>query len=691
MSDGQGPGDGPAPGGEGPPPRPHASAAERAAAELAASARVIARRSIGSPILFTIVYSSLASAIYFSLGVIAGHALGLTPLVFLIAAVMFTVTAMTYVEGASLHQDRGGSTVFARYAFNELVSFAAGWAILLDYVILIAVTAFSATQYLQVYWARLGDRGSALGLAFAFIALVVLSNIRGFGTRRARRVGMLLAGDIALQALIVVLGLILFFNPDVLLDPIKLGSAPKWSDLIFALTVAVIAFTSLESASGLSGEVRISRAGLKRLVWSTTGTVAFLYVGIALVAVTALPVHGGHTALGGRWQSAPVIGIVKQIHTQWLRETLTYLVAALATVTLVAAANSAMLGLSRLAYSLSTNRQIPSGLGRLHPERSTPYVLIIIAGVIAAGLVAPEDLDFLIGIYAFGATFAFTVAHLSIIKLRYREPDRDRPYRVPWSVRVRGAQLPLPAVFGALVSAAGWVAVMVVHEPARYVGLGWMVGGIALYVIYRRADEAPLLGRVTVPPQVLRAEQPRERDYASVLVPLFGTDLDDDIVQTAALLVSGEPTDEAAIDTATLEAIWIFVMPMSLPLDASLPDAQIKHARQVLARAKAVAEEYTGVQVATATVRTRRAGYAIVDEARRRGVEAIVLGAEEPSTIRGGGRLGGRGGPLEGFVGDVTKYVVRKAQCRVIVTAPAAKDSPVELARRAHRSKAPIV
>ncbi len=663
---------------------------ERVRAELTAGARVIVRRSIGSPILFTIVYSSLASAIYFSLGVIAGHALGLTPLVFLIAAVMFAVTAMTYVEGASLHQDRGGSTVFARYAFNELVSFVAGWAILLDYVILIAVTAYSSTQYLRVFWSRLGDSDAALVLAFAFIALVVVGNIRGFGTRRARRVGIVLAGDIALQVFIVVLGLILFFNPHTLTGPIHLGRAPTWSNLVFALTVAVIAFTSLESASGLSGEVRISRAGLKRLVGSTTATVAFLYVGIALVAVTALPVHGAHTELGGRYLNAPMIGVVARVHPHWLEQTLRYAVAGLATLTLLAAANSAMLGLSRLAYSLSTNRQIPSGLGRLHPERSTPYVLIIIAGVVAAGLVASEDLSFLIGIYAFGATLAFTIAHLSIIKLRYTEPERDRPYRIPLSVRFRGASLPLPAVFGAIASAAGWVAVMVVHEPARYVGLGWIAFGLAMYVIYRRADETSLFKRVTVSPQVLRSEYHRERDYGSVLVPLFGTPLDDDIVQTAALLVSGEPTDEAAIDTATIEAIWIFVLPMSLPLDASLPEAQIKHARAVLARAKAVGEEYTGVQVATATVRTRRAGYAIVDEARRRGVEAIVLGAEEPSTIRGGARLGGRGGPLEGYVGDITKYVVRKATCRVIVTAPAAKDSAVEMARRAHRSSTPI-
>ncbi|MGO8905313.1 MAG: amino acid permease [Solirubrobacteraceae bacterium] len=659
--------------------------------QLGARSRMILRRSIGSPILFTVVYSSLASAIYFSLGVIAGHALGLTPLVFLIASVLFTLTAMTYAEGASLHQDRGGATVFARYAFNELVSFIAGWAILLDYVILIAVTAYSATQYLRVFWSPLGGYDEALGLALIFIAVVVLSNIRGFGGRRARRVGMLVAGDLALQGFIVVLGLALFFNPQTWLDPIHLGSAPTWSGVVFALTVAAIAFTSLESAAGLAGDVRVSRQGLKHMVASGTVTVAFLYVGIALVAVTALPVHDGHTALATTYLNAPMIGIVEQVHPHWLEQTLKYLVAGLASVTLVAAANSAMLGLSRLAYSLSTNRQIPSGLGRLHPERSTPYVLIILAGVIAAVLVVPEDLDFLVGIYAFGAMLAFTIAHLSVCRLRYSEPERDRPYRVPLSVGLRGGRLPLPAAFGALVSAAGWVAVLVLHERARYVGMGWMLMGIALYVIYRRADETSLFRRVTVSPQVLRAEQPPEEEYGSILVPLFGTALDEDIVQTAARLVSGEPTDEAAIDSATIEAVWIFVIPMSLPLDARLPEAQIKQARQALARAKVVGEEYGGVHVATATVRTRRAGFAIVDEARRRGVEAIVLGAEAPSLIRGGARLGGRGGPLENFVGDVTKYVVSKANCRVILTAPSARESERPVAGRAQEPSAPIV
>jgi APA family basic amino acid/polyamine antiporter len=643
------------------------------AAELSASARTTLRHSLGSPILFAVVYTSLASAVFFSLGVVADHALGLTPIVFLIAAVMFGVTAMTYVEGASMHPEPGGSTVFARYAFNELVSFIAGWAMLLDYVILIAVTAFAATQYLSVFWAPLGDSDEAMLLSVAVIAFVVFANVRGFNWRREFRIGLVVVGALVLELIAIVIGLAQSFNVHTLISQVHLGSAPTWSGLIFALTVTTIAFTSVESASGLAGEVKAGRGALRRLIASGTVTVILAYVGVAIVAVTALPLPHGNVG-GHDFSDAPVVDVMQALHPHWLSQTLVYLIGAIAAGTLIAAADSAMLGLSRLAYSLSTNRQIPSGLGRLHPQRSTPYVLILLAGLIATALVIPESLDFLVGIYAFGAMLAFTIAHMSVVKMRYSEPNRDRPYRTPFSVRLRGGELPLLAVFGAIVCSAGWIATMVVHEPARYVGLGWMIAGIALYVIYRRADETSLLRRVTVPASALRVEHLPEREYGSILVPLCGTRLDEDIIQTAALLVAGKPTDTAEIDNSTIEAVWIFEMPMSLPLDARLPDAQIKHARQALARAKAVGEEYTGVQVATATIRARRAGQAILEEARRRGVEAIVLGAEEPSRIRGGSRLGGRGGPLDNFVGDVTKYVVRKAHCRVIVTAPSARD-----------------
>ena len=636
----------------------------------------VLRRSLGSPAIFAIVWSSLAAAVYFSLGIVAENALGMTPLVFLGAGIFFVVTAMTYVEGASLHQERAGSTVFARYAFNELWSFIAGWAVLLDFLILIAVTAFVATHYMAAFWSPLGDGAPEIALALAIIGYVAFRNIRGTSASRGiERVSALAVLDIVLQLLVIVLGAWLVVDLDALTQTIELGTSPRWEDLLFALTVSAVAFTSLESASGLAGEVRVSRRGLKRLIASATASVLVIYVGISLVAVASLPITPGASPLTGDALNAPVLALVSTFDPPWLADALRYVVAALATLTLVVAAHGAMLGLSRLSYSLARNRQIPSAMGRLHPDQGTPYVVIVVAAVLASALVVPRDLEFLVGIYAFGAMIAFLIAHVAICVLRYREADGMRPYRIPLSVRVGDGDVPLPAVLGALMAAGGLASLLVFHDGARTVGLVWMAAGIALYVGYRRRAQMPLLERVEVSEAALRSE-PARAEYGSILVPIFGRPIDDDIVQTAGRLAAAENPDEAEGHGATIEAIWVFEVPLSLPLDARLPDTQLKAARAALARAKAVGEEYVGVEVATATVRARRAGEGIVEEAKRRGVELIVLAAEEPSRIRGGARLGGIGGPLDNFVGDATKYVVRKAPCRVILTAPAGDAEP---------------
>ena len=638
------------------------------------------RRGLGSPTLFAIVWTSLASAIYFSVGVVAENAAGLTPLVFLGAAVFFVLTAMTYVEGASLHPERAGSTVFARYAFNELWSFVAGWAVLLDFLILIAVTAFVATNYLAEFWAPLGEGAPEVAVALAIVAYVAFRNVRGIGAAaRRERVAALVLVDIGLQLLIIVVGAFAVVDIDALTASIDLGTNPRWEDVIFALTISTVAFTSLESAAGLAGEVQIGRRGLKRLIASATASVLVIYVGISLVAVAALPITPGTSPLQGDAVDAPMLAIVETFDHGWVADGFTYVVAAFATLTLVVAAHAAMLGLSRLAYSLATNRQIPSAVGRLHPTYATPYIVILVAAVLAAALVVPMDLEFLAGIYAVGAMLAFTIAHVSICVLRYREPDRPRPYRIPLSVRVGGADLPLPAVLGAAMAAGGFLSLLVFHAGARYVGLVWMGAGLALYVGYRRRAGLPVLRRVVMSEEALRSEAV-EVEYGSILVPILGTPLDDDIVQTAGRLAADENPDDGDDRGSTIEAIWVIEVPLSLPLDARLPDEQLKRARAALARAKAVGEEYDGVEVATATVRARRAGEAIVTEAARRGVELIVMAAEEPSRIRGGARLGGKGGPLDNFVGDATKYVVRKAPCRVVLTAPPDPDAAIAAA-----------
>ena len=633
---------------------------------------------LGSSTLFAIVWTSLASALYFTLGIVVENAAGLTPLVFLGAGVFFVLTAMTYVEGAALHPEGAGSTVFARYAFNELWSFVAGWAVLLDFLILIAVTTFAATNYVAALWSPLGDGATELALALAIIAVIALNNVRAFGGGDWReRVTPLVLGDIALQLLVIVVGVLLVVDVSALTQTIDLGTTPRWEDLLFALTVSTVAFTSLEAAAGLAGELRVDGRGLKRLLVSAAASVIVIYVGISLVAVAALPITPGAGPLTGDALDAPVIAIVETFRPQWLSQVFVYVTAGLATLTLVVGAHAAMLGLSRLAYSLATNRQIPSAVGRLHPRFGTPYLVIILAAVLAGALVVPRDLDFLVGIYAFGAMLAFLIAHVSICVLRYREATGPRPYRIPLSVRVGAGDLPLPAVLGALMAAGGLASLLAFHAGARIVGIAWMAAGVALYCTYRRRAGLPLLRRVVVSEKALRSEAVRA-EYGSILVAILGTPLDDDIVQTAGRLAAAGDRDDPTAKGATIEAVWVFEVPLSLPLDARLPDAQLKRARTALARAKAVGEEYEGVMVATATVRARRAGTAIVAEATRRGVELIVLAAEEPSRIRGGARFGGIGGPLDNFVGDATKYVVRKAPCRVLLTAPASLDEAGE-------------
>ena len=635
-------------------------------------------RELGSPVLFSVIYTVIASAIYICLGVVAGYALGLTPVVFLAGGLIFVLAAMTYVEGSSLHQERGGSTVFARFAFNEFWSFAAGWAILLDYVILLAAAALSATSYLQAFWAQLGEGAIEGVLIVGILLYVAVRNIRGFSSTRSRRIAILVVADIVLQLALIGLGLIFLLEPGTLVSSIELGTSPTLQNLIVALGIATVVSTGLESASGLSGEVGVGRSGLKRLVTSSSLTVIIVYTGIAVVAISAQPIINGQTALSTTYKDAPMLGLAAGFDQQWLAQGSRFVIAAIAVVTLVAAANSTMLGLSRLAYSLSTHRQIPSALGRLHSTRFTPWVLIVLATIVAIALAVPGDLLLLLNVYAFGAMLGLTIAHASIVRLRITEPDRPRPYSIPFNITLGGKSIPLPAVFGMVLSALIWISVVWTHPSARWVGFGWMAAGLLLYFVYRLSTGKTLTRRVSVPREALRGEV-AEVEYDSILVPITGSVLDDDIMQTAGRLAAEASEEDGFEGEARIEAIWVTEVPMSLPIDARLPEEETRRARAALARAKAVGEEYDNVQVDTARARGRRAGQTIIAEAQRRGVQAIVLAAEEPTRITGGALLGG-GYSGDLVIGETARYVLSNAHCPVIVTAPSSGDQAVSAA-----------
>ncbi len=633
------------------------------------------RRLLGIPWLFAVAYTAVGFSIYFALGIVADYALGLTPLVFLAAGLLFALTIMVYSEGAAMFLERGGSTTIARYAFNELISFAAGWAILIDYVIVIAVAAITVPHYLSPISSSISHSRGEVITAAAVIVVVAAVNVLGVTGRHRQRVLVVLAlADLVLQLAVIGVGTAVAFEPDLLTAHIHLFSAPSFEDLVYGAVIATIAFAGIEAASDLAPDLDWEPHELRQVIATGALLVPLVYAAMAAVALMAVPVvatqQGPDSALAGRFLEDPILGVVQSYQPGWLADGMKWAVVVIAPLVLVWAASTAMLGLSRHVYVLATNRQIPSWLGKLNSRYTTPHVAIAVAAVAAIGLVIPGDVELLAGVYAFGALLAIAIGDLSVIRLRVTDPDRERPYRIPFDISVRGHRVPVIAIVAFVITAAAWVSVLVYHEVASYVGAAWMAFGLIGYVVYRMVfEQTSLTKRVSVPAEALWKQEP-EVEFASILVPVFGTALDDDIVGTAGRLAAAAEPGASDGQGARLTVIYVLEMPLTVPLTAPPPPDRAARAEAALARAKEVGEEYESVQVVTELVPARNAGAGIVEVARRRGVEAIVMGGEPPTRVRGGAILGGVGASKPPEIGLVTEYVLRKAPCRVLLTAP---------------------
>jgi APA family basic amino acid/polyamine antiporter len=637
------------------------------------------KRGLGVPYLFAAAYSAVGFSIYFALGVVADRGLGLTPLIFLAAGLLFGLTTLSYVEGGAMFRERGGSSTFARHAFNELIAFIAGWAILIDYLIVIALAAISVPHYLEPIWGGFSRPGWEIGIAALVIAAACVLNILNVtGRERGRSLAVLALADLGLQLAVIVVGALVVLHPDRLTEQLHLFSDPSFKDIVYAAVVAMLAYAGIEAASDLAPDINVDRRDLKRIATLGAVAVPLVYAGMAAIALMAVPVvagpHGPETALGGQFVEEPVLGVVSSFHPGWVADTMRWMVALIAAPVLFWAANTSMLGVSRHIYTLAINRQIPSWLGKLERRKATPYVAIVISGLIALGLVIPTNVKLLAGIYAFGATLAITIAHLSIIRLRVKDPDRRRPFKIPLGIPWRGAELPLPAIVAAVLSGLAFVSVLVYHDIARLVGGGWMLFGLIFYVVYRKVFEGTTLTkRVSVTERALTKQVP-EVEFRNILVPVFGTKLDDDIVATAGRLAAAEQEESDEDEDARLELVYVIEVPLTLPLDAPLPPEREEEARRALARAREVGEEYEDVGVSTEVIRARKVGAGILEAARRSGSEAIVIGGEPPSKIRGGAMIGGIGAAKPAEIGAATEYVLKKAPCRVLLTAP--PDAP---------------
>jgi len=537
---------------------------------------------------------------------------------------------------------------------------------MLNYIATIAVSAFFVPHYLSVFWAPLRENPWDIVVGIGVIAGLVVLNV--VGVQESAKVNVVLAvTDFGTQLLLVLLGFVLVFSPHTLTANVHLGVAPTWSRFFLSIPIAMLAYTGIETVSNMSEEARDPMRTVPRAVLFVAIAVFAIYFTLPWVALSAMPVvhtaqHGYQTCLGvpptkmcngaPGYQNDPVLGLVNNLGlSHGITHVLQIYLGILASTILFIGANAGVIGASRITYAMSGYRQLPLVFRKIHPKFKTPWVaLAFFAGTIPILLTLSGRTSFLGTIYSFGATFSFTVAHASVIRLRMKLRDHDEvTFKPKPNVRWRGVVWPVFAVLGGLGTGLSWLVIVIQTPSIRYTGLAWLVVGFGFYVFYRRrVVQAPLGETVRAPVEYGKAAV---LEFRSILVPIAPGYPSDEAMDFACRL--------AAERRASIVAFTAIEVPLDLPLDAELPE-DVREANEQLDEARAIGDSY-GVRVIGRIARTRNIGRAIVDEAIRRQSEIIVMAGPRRVRLQRGRRQ---------IFGDAVDFVLRHAPCRVMVATP---------------------
>jgi APA family basic amino acid/polyamine antiporter len=418
----------------------------------------------------------------------------------------------------------------------------------------------------------------------------------------------------------------------------------------------------------MSEEARDPLRTVPRAVLFVAIAVFAIYFTLPWVALSAMPVvhtadHGWTTLLALKpterlqgqhgYQNDPVLGLVNNlgIASTTVTHALRVYLGILASTILFIGANAGVIGASRITYAMAGYRQLPHVFRKIHPRFKTPWLaLAFFAGAIPILLTLTGRTAFLGAVYSFGATFSFTVAHASVIRLRMKLRDRDEvAFKPKPNLRWRGVTWPIFAIVGGLGTGLSWLVIVIQTPSIRYAGLAWLVIGFGFYVFYRRRIvREPLAETIRAPVEFGPAAV---LEFRSILVPIAPGYASDEAMDFACRL--------AAERRASIVAFTAILVPLDQPLDAELPD-DVREANEQLDEARAIGDSY-GVRVIGRIARTRNIGRAIVDEAVRRNSEIIVMAGPRRVRLQRGRRQ---------IFGDAVDFVLRHAPCRVMVATP---------------------
>ncbi len=600
------------------------------------------RRILGVGDLFAIGYGDLGSSIYYALGITAFYALGAAPISLAIAGLVFAFTALSYAELSSMLRDSGGSASFARHAFNDLISFIAGWGLLLDFIVTIAISSYSISPYLAFFVGGLKITSVKIGFTVCIIAILFVINY--FGSKNSAKMSWFLTSlTLSTQVLIVIVGAIWFIHFPDLWEHLRIGIkgsswSPSWPDFWKGTAMAMVAYTGIESMAQLSGEAKNPAKTVPRAMMLAMSMLLFVYIGIAVVALSAVTPQ----ELSTKFLEDPIAGIVSKL--PYGSRVLGGWIGLLAAIILFVAANAGLIGASRLSFNMGENYQLPRTVYRLHKKHKTPVVSLGIFAVLAMIIVIASRgrLRFLADLYNFGAMLAFFMTHLSLIFLRIKRPDMKRPFRVPFNVKVGKYSIPITGVLGGLATAATWCLVVWTKPDGRYLGFTWLFLGLAMYFYYRRRHAIAPAGKIEI--EKIKVPEFQAKKYKHLLVPIRGG-RETQTVQMAC--------EMAKLHGADVTAVHVVGVPFSLPLETPLYHRTVV-AESILKRAEAIGREFN-VVIKLRIVHARTVESAILELIEDESYDLLVMGA----VISGGGSKG---------YGSVVEKVLKESHCPIWIS-----------------------
>ncbi|HEV2038342.1 MAG TPA: APC family permease [Candidatus Eremiobacteraceae bacterium] len=456
-------------------------------------------------------YADVGADIYVALGVVIGIAAGAANVAFAFAGLVYVCIGLAYTELSSAYPVAGGGQFFAMRALGDFIGFVAGWAVLLDFTIDIALFAWFTIGYISFLIPWLGDHKPVY---FACVLLVTafLTVLNSMGVKQSSRLNELVSAlDVVTETVILVCAFLLAWDPKILVHTMQ-TAWPSTDDLLKGISLAIISFVGLESISHAAEETRRPTTVIPRTSVALILTILIFALAYSNLVLGMHPVHTAHGGLVPMYQyigsgdnnDKAIAVLASQI--PYLGFIFALYVPLVGALLVLISSNSGVFGASRIAYSMAKFNVLPSWFQVTNPKTRTPIgTIVVFSGIAAIELCAaylqgPHAIGFLADLYAFGAALSYTLVFIALITLRFSDSIAPRRFKMPWNIPMtvfgKKGDVSILAVIGTLGIFAILIFTLLTHPIGRIAGPMWVLFGIAFYAVYRRGKHLPVFGSV---------------------------------------------------------------------------------------------------------------------------------------------------------------------------------------------------